>query len=127
MRIRKGIRMNQNGTEKRRKSRGRQAFRNMAALSFLLAFSLCMPVAAASASSGAAIVSQGFDAIYTIIAAIVSSVGTLLLLWGIFEWAQALNTQDGGAQSMAFKRIASGLVATIGPQLVPVITASVGV
>ena len=51
----------------------------------------------------------------------VQSVGALLLLWGLFEWAQALNTQDGGSQSMAFKRVASGLVAIIAPQLIPLI------
>lgn len=37
-----------------------------------------------------------------------------------------MNSQDGGAQSMAFKRIAGGLVAVITPQLIPVITSSVG-
>ena len=41
-------------------------------------------------------------------------------------WAQSMNSQDGGAQSMAFKRIAGGLVAVITPQLIPVITSSVG-
>lgn len=32
-----------------------------------------------------------------------------------------MNTQDGGSQSMAFKRVASGLVAIIAPQLIPLI------
>ena len=57
-------------------------------------------------------------------AAIVSSIGQLLLLWGVFEWATALNSQDGTMQSMAFKRIASGLVACLAPQIVTVISAS---
>ena len=69
----------------------------------------------AAPQDGSAIIESGFDVVYTIIAA--------LLLWGLFEWAQALNTQDGGAQSMAFKRIASGLVACMGPQLIPLIQA----
>ena len=77
----------------------------------------------AAPQDGSAIIESGFDVVYTIIAAIVSAVGSLLLLWGLFEWAQALNTQDGGAQSMAFKRIASGLVACMGPQLIPLIQA----
>ena len=54
----------------------------------------------------------------------VSSIGQLLLLWGVFEWATALNSQDGTMQSMAFKRIASGLVACLAPQIVTVISAS---
>ena len=76
---------------------------------------VCMPVNATD------IVTNGFNVIYDIISAIVQSVGALLLLWGLFEWAQALNTQDGGSQSMAFKRVASGLVAIIAPQLIPLI------
>ena len=54
-----------------------------------------------AAGNGAALIQTGFGVIYDIIAAIVSSIGALLLLWGMFEWAQSLNTQDGGAQSIA--------------------------
>ena len=66
-------------------------------------------------------ITNGFDAIYQVIAAIVSAIGSIFLLWGLFEWAQSLNTQDGGAQSIAFKRIGSGLVATLAPQIITVI------
>ncbi len=97
------------------------------AAAVLTAFCFCQPAfAAEETGTGAAIVQNGFSVIYNIIAAIVSSLGTIYLLWGIFEWAQSLNTQDGGAQSMAFKRIAAGLVATLGPQLIPIINASIG-
>ena len=64
--------------------------------------------------------------LYQIIAAIVSSIGSLFLLWGVFEWAQSLNTQDGGAQSAAFKRIGSGIVATVAPQIIPLINGGGG-
>lgn len=80
----------------------------------------------AAETTGEAVIQAGFNTIYSLVAAIVSSIGSLFLLWGVFEWAQAMNVQDGGAQSMAFKRIAGGLVAVITPQLIPVITASVG-
>mgnify|MGYP001865362655 CR=1 FL=1 len=86
-------------------------------LSFLFTITCCMPVFAV----GEDIIQTGFDVIYSIIAAIVSSVGSLLLLWGFFEWAQSLNTQDGGVQNMAFRRIGGGLVAVVVPQLIPVI------
>ena len=66
-------------------------------------------------------ITNGFDAIYQVIAAIVSSIGSIFLLWGLFEWAQSLNVQDGGAQSIAFKRIGSGLIATLAPQIIMVI------
>ena len=75
---------------------------------------------------GEDIITSGFDVIYSIIAAVVSSVGSLLLLWGCFEGAQSLNTQDGAAQSMAFKRIAAGLIAILVPQLIPIVQSAVG-
>ena len=86
-------------------------------LSFLFTITCCMPVFAV----GEEIIQTGFDVIYSIIAAVVSSIGALLLLWGCFEWAQSLNTQDGAAQSMAFKRIAAGLIAILVPQLIRII------
>lgn len=85
-------------------------------------FALAIPVYAAP--SGTSVISSGFNSIYQIIAAIVSSIGQLLLLWGVFEWATALNSQDGTMQAVAFKRIASGLVACLAPQLVTVISAA---
>lgn len=96
-----------------------------AVLSIAFALAFCMPVFAAE--DGAAVVTNGFNVIVGIIAAVVSSIGTLLLLWGLFEWAIALNTQDGGAQSMAFKRIGAGIIAVLGPQLLPLITTAMGV
>ena len=89
-------------------------------------FSMYMPVyaAKASGSTGTSVITSGFNSLYEIVAAIVSSIGQLLLLWGVFEWATALNSQDGTMQSMAFKRIASGLVACLAPQIVTVISAS---
>lgn len=90
-------------------------------LSFLFAITCYMPVFAVGEDA----IQAGFDVIYSMIAAVVSGVGALLLLWGCFEWAQSLNTQDGAAQSMAFKRIAAGLIAILVPQLIPIIQSAI--
>ena len=90
---------------------------------FSMYVSVYVPVYAAKAS-GTSVITSGFNSLYEIVAAIVSSIGQFLLLWGVFEWATALNSQDGTMQSMAFKRIASGLVACLAPQIVTVISAS---
>lgn len=107
--------------ERTRGRSGKTGWRDMwkaaACMAVLAPLFVCVPVNA----TGVDIVTTGFNVIYDIISAIVTSVGALLLLWGLFEWAQALNTQDGGSQSMAFKRIASGLVAILAPQLIPLI------
>ena len=86
----------------------------------LLFFAGNVPVLAAG-NVDTSQITNGFDAIYQVIAAIVSAIGSIFLLWGLFEWAQSLNTQDGGAQSIAFKRIGSGLIATLAPQIIMVI------
>lgn len=105
---------------KKTKTGWRDMWKIAACTALLAPLFVCMPVNATD------IVTRGFNVIYDIISAIVQSVGALLLLWGLFEWAQALNTQDGGSQSMAFKRVASGLVALIAPQLIPLIRNAVG-
>ncbi len=84
-----------------------------------------MDVSAAAAKNNTAAITSAFGVIYDIIAAIISSIGQLYLLWGVFEWATALNSQDGTMQSMAFKRIAAGVVAVLVPQLIPLVTAAI--
>ena len=90
----------------------------LAVLSCLLAACQPFPVLAAG-NTGA--ITNSFKSIY-IIAAIVTSIGQLYLLWGVFEWATSLNSQDGTAQSMAFKRIAAGLVACMAPTIISMIS-----
>lgn len=85
----------------------------------LLAACAPLPVMAAG-NTGA--ITTSFKSIYNIIAAIVTSIGQLYLLWGVFEWATSLNSQDGTAQSMAFKRIAAGLVACMAPTIISMIS-----
>ena len=91
----------------------------LAVLSCLLAACSPFPVLAAT-NTGA--ISNSFKSIYNIIAAIVTSIGQLYLLWGVFEWATSLNSQGGTAQSMAFKRIAAGLVACMAPTIISMIS-----
>lgn len=100
----------------RRKTKWRNLFMT-AGIACLLAFNICCPINAADTSG----ITASFGKVYELIAAIVSSVGQLFLLWGVFEWASALNSQDGTMQAMAFKRIAAGLVACLAPQLIPLI------
>lgn len=96
----------------------------MAVQAVLTILFLCLYVGTpVYAATNTGVIKTGFGVVYDIIAAIISSVGQLYLLWGVFEWATALNSQDGTMQSMAFKRIAAGLVACLTPQLIPLVTA----
>lgn len=100
------------------------AGRILAAALFLSLYA-AYPAFAATGTTNTGVIKTGFGVVYDIIAAIISSVGQLYLLWGVFEWATALNSQDGTMQSMAFKRIAAGLVACLTPQLIPLVTAGI--
>ena len=92
----------------------------MGMILFLLILTMIpVPVFAATNTSA---ITKSFQSIYNIIAAIVTSIGQLYLLWGVFEWATSLNGQDGVGQSMAFKRIAAGLVACMAPTIITMIS-----
>lgn len=79
----------------------------------LCVFYTSLPVYA----SGATIIEHGFSNLLDLVKAFVSSIGTIIVLWGLFEWGNAMQSNDGMMQSMAFKRIGGGLVMTLGPQL----------
>lgn len=59
------------------------------------------------------IITTGFNSLYDVVASIVSNIGQLFLLWGVFEMAASMNTQDGMAQSSAFKRVGGGLIEVV--------------
>ena len=73
-------------------------------------------------SGGAAggTITSGFTNLLDIVKSLVSSIGTIVLLWGFFEWGTSMQSQDGVMQSSAFKRIGGGLVMVLAPQLISV-------
>lgn len=82
-----------------------------------LALFYITPVFAASATDGANVITTSFATLIAIVTALISSFGSLVLLWGIMEWGISMQSQDGTMQSMAFKRIGGGLVMVLAPQL----------
>lgn len=71
-----------------------------------------------NASSGAQVIESSFGDFYDIVAAFVSSVGAIILLWGVFEWGTSMQSNDGSMQAGAFKRIGGGLVMILAPQII---------
>lgn len=99
------------------KEKARQAARYLA-LCLLLAASTQMGVCASGAGKT---ITAGIGNLQSIVASFVSAVGSIIVLWGIFEWGNAMQSQDGMMQSQAFKRIGGGIVMTMGPQLLTLI------
>lgn len=100
--------------------RRKQYMQALKVIAMCLLIAACLPIQA----SAAAQVTSGLKKLQDIVAAFVSAVGALIVLWGIFEWGNAMQSQDGMMQSQAFKRIGGGIVMTLGPQLLSVILAS---
>lgn len=68
-------------------------------------------------AAGAGDVTAKFNSLKEIVTALVSSIGTIVLLWGFFEWGTSMQSTDGVMQSSAFKRIGGGLIMVLAPQL----------
>lgn len=96
---------------------------------YVVVLALCVAQAAVCASgnaatTGANVITQGFSGLLDIVTALISAIGTIILLWGFFEWGISLQSQDGVMQSAAFKRIGGGLVMILAPQLISVFITS---
>ncbi|MCR5545756.1 MAG: hypothetical protein K6F30_04680 [Lachnospiraceae bacterium] len=95
----------------------------MSAMSFVITAAVLMfPMVAFATQptppTGAEAVTSSFNSLKEIVIALVSSVGTIVLLWGFFEWGTSMQSTDGVMQSSAFKRIGGGLIMVLAPQLI---------
>ena len=79
---------------------------------------IVMTVPVFAAGEGATVIQYGFATLLDIVKALVSAIGTIVLLWGLFEWGTSLQSPNGAEQSSAFKRIGGGLVMILAPQLI---------
>lgn len=75
-------------------------------------------VFAADASEGAQLVSNSIGKVYDMMAAFVSSVGSITVLWMLFEMGLAVQSQEGTMQANGIKKVGGGLVMVLAPQLI---------
>lgn len=81
------------------------------------------PLIANAANAGVQAVSQTMGNFQAMIVALISSFGSIILLWGVFEFGTAIQSPNGTEQTQGFKRIVGGLVMTIAPSIVAGLTA----
>lgn len=62
-------------------------------------------------------VSVSLSGLQGIAESFVSSIGTIITLWGIFEWGNSMQSNDGMQQSSAIKRMGGGLIMCIAPKI----------
>lgn len=91
------------------------AYMIIAALTFVFVY---YPQMSVFADDGGALVTSSFSTLTSVVTALISSIGELLLLWGFFEWGTALQSQEGVMQASAFKRIGGGLIMVLAPTLI---------
>lgn len=98
----------------------KQMMKVMACMALLVA---CMhvtsvPVFASQAASGDySSITAPFDTLKGLVAAILSSIGYIVTLWGIGEWGISYQSSEGTMQAQAFKRIGGGFVMVMAPQI----------
>lgn len=73
--------------------------------------------AADEAAAGADLVKNSVGRVYDILAAFVSSVGSIITLWMIFEMGVAVQSQEGTMQANGIKKVGGGLIMVLAPQL----------
>lgn len=66
-------------------------------------------------------VTAPFDTLKGLVAAILSSIGYIITLWGIGEWGLAYQSSEGTMQAQAFKRIGGGFVMVLAPQILAIL------
>lgn len=76
------------------------------------------PVYAAEAAN---VVTAKFTSLQNLVSGIVSSIGSIITLWGISEWGIAFQGSEGTMQANAFKRIGGGFVMAMAPQILAAI------
>ena len=94
---------------------------SMAVIGFFVFIVMYYPqtaVFAADASEGAQLVSDTVGKVYDIMAAFVSSVGAIIVLWMLFEMGMAVQSQEGTMQANGIKKVGGGLVMVLAPQLI---------
>lgn len=84
-------------------------------------FILSMVYGITSHATGGDAVSSSMAGLQSILVSFITSVGALITLWGIFEWGQSMQSNDGMQQSSAFKRLGGGLIMVIAPQILAAI------
>lgn len=78
-------------------------------------------VYAAEAADAAGVVSGKFSSFQNLLGGIISSIGSIITLWGISEWGIAFQGSEGTMQANAFKRIGGGFVMAMAPQILAAI------
>ncbi len=68
--------------------------------------------------TGAQLVSNSVGKVYDILAAFVSSIGSIIVLWMLFEMGMAVQSQEGTMQANGIKRVGGGLIMVLAPQLI---------
>lgn len=98
----------------------KRLLRTAACVALLMVFTQ-LPSMQVLASGDYAAVTAPFDTLKGLVAAILSSIGYIITLWGIGEWGIAYQGAEGTMQAQAFKRIGGGFVMVLAPQILAIL------
>ena len=90
-------------------------------LALLITTVIMAEVSPVYAAEAANVVTAKFTSLQNLVSGIVSSIGSIITLWGISEWGIAFQGSEGTMQANAFKRIGGGFVMAMAPQILAAI------
>lgn len=95
----------------------KQMMKVMACMALLVVCMHMTSVQVFAASTDYSSITAPFDTLKGLVAAILSSIGYIVTLWGIGEWGISYQSSEGTMQAQAFKRIGGGFVMVMAPQI----------
>ena len=69
----------------------------------------------AFATDATTAITAKFDIFYNLVASVVQSIGSVILVWGCFEIGNSMQQQEGGATTRALQRVGGALVMLVVP------------
>lgn len=92
-------------------------------LVMLLYFIFGLSATVFAAAEGNSAISAPLNTLLSLVADVVTGIGAIITLYGIFEFGNAQQSQDGAAKSFAIQRITGGLIMVVAPQLLQLFVA----
>lgn len=103
------------------REKGKRFVKKTAALLWAMITVTSMNLMTVLASDGAQAITAKFDIAKELMAAVVTSIGVMVILWGIFQLGSSMQSQEGSLRTQALERIGGGLIMTLAPQLLVVL------
>lgn len=83
----------------------------------MLVFTVYLNALPVFASDATGALTGKFDIFSDLVSVVVQAIGSVILIWGAFEFGNSMQQQEGGATTRALQRVGGGLVMIVAPTI----------